>query len=134
MGGRSGPELTEEPEGPPHQRVEVTAVAGGHCLLRPVELFGRVLDQEQHRLSDGDLVEKNRNRNQKRKKTQRRNISAGFSVRQGFCFSPSVTQLAARVTDSQWAPSALTRMCDAQEHMEERKSAHPPPPPPWFSS
>lgn len=47
--------LTEESEGPPHQRVEVTAVPGSHRLLRPVELFGRVLDQEQHRLGDCDL-------------------------------------------------------------------------------
>lgn len=50
--------LTEEAEGPPHQRVEVAAVPGGHRLLRPVKLFGRVLDQEQHRLGDCDLVRK----------------------------------------------------------------------------
>lgn len=49
--------LTEEAEGPADERVEVAAVPRGHCLLRAVKLFGRVLDQEQHRLCHCDLVE-----------------------------------------------------------------------------
>lgn len=49
--------LTEEAKGPAHQWVEVTAVPRGNRLLRPVELFGRVLDQEQHSLCYCDLVE-----------------------------------------------------------------------------
>lgn len=48
--------LTKEAESPAHQWVEVTAVPGGHCLLWPVKLFGRVLDQKQHGLRYCNLL------------------------------------------------------------------------------
>lgn len=76
--GSSVGELTEEAEGPPHQWVQVTAVASGHRLLRPVKLFRRVLDQEQHRLRDCDLGGKK----------QRQRKSAELSDWQGFDFLP----------------------------------------------
>lgn len=49
--------LTEETEHSSHHWVEVTAVARGYGLFRPVELFGCVLDEEHHRFCDGDLRE-----------------------------------------------------------------------------
>lgn len=47
---------TEETECPAHEWVEIAAVSRGNRLLRMVKLFGRVLDQEQHRLCCCDLL------------------------------------------------------------------------------
>lgn len=49
--------LTKETESSSHHWVEVTAVACCYSLVRPVKLFGRVLDEEHHSLCYGDLTE-----------------------------------------------------------------------------
>lgn len=54
---RTKRKLTKETESSSHHWVEVTAVACGYSLVRPVKLFGRVLDEEHHSLCYGDLTE-----------------------------------------------------------------------------
>lgn len=49
--------LTEETGRSSHHWVEITAIARGYGLVRPVKLFGCVLDEEHHRFCDGDLRE-----------------------------------------------------------------------------